>query len=409
MRGESARRFGADWPMGTLPQVAVAPPVLKAPWRMSRPGTAVILRVGSSNAAAVQAESRYMSWLVVGIWLLAGTVQAPENPAASPRSAFIDVAGVHLHYLDWGGAGEPVILVPGGCETPYVFGDLAPLLAAHSRVLGLTPRGCGRSGVAADGYGIDQQIQELIGFMDALGFDRATFAGHSSGGGKVVRLARQFPSRVSGLVAFDIVYTNVPDDYDAKMQSAISSKTNVGQKLSLESHRLEFQAWELGAWSAALEREFQEQTEVTANGGLRYRRRRPEWQKAFVEDMRAGRYFETEIKHPALLFVAEDLDLERIHQFAADQQRELRPIAEAVAKARRSQIESYRRNGPHVRVVLMPKASHYLFVDRTREVATQMLEFLRTRGSKNVFEDLGYPDAAERQVKLRLAYALNPR
>ena len=30
-----------------------------------------------------------------------------------------------------------------------------------------------------------------------------------------------------------------------------------------------------------------------------------------------------------------------------------------------------------------------------------------TRGSKNVFEDLGYPDAVERQAKLRLAYALN--
>src|SRR5215475_16039255 len=29
------------------------------------------------------------------------------------------------------------------------------------------------------------------------------------------------------------------------------------------------------------------------------------------------------------------------------------------------------------------------------------------RGSANVFEDLGYPDAAERQAKLRLAYALN--
>ena len=30
-----------------------------------------------------------------------------------------------------------------------------------------------------------------------------------------------------------------------------------------------------------------------------------------------------------------------------------------------------------------------------------------TRGSTNVFEDLGYPDATERQTKLRLAYALN--
>src|SRR5256885_15590677 len=30
-----------------------------------------------------------------------------------------------------------------------------------------------------------------------------------------------------------------------------------------------------------------------------------------------------------------------------------------------------------------------------------------TRGSGNVFADLGFPDAAERQAKLRLAYALN--
>jgi predicted XRE-type DNA-binding protein len=30
-----------------------------------------------------------------------------------------------------------------------------------------------------------------------------------------------------------------------------------------------------------------------------------------------------------------------------------------------------------------------------------------TRGTGNVFADLGYPDAAERQAKLRLAYALN--
>ena len=30
-----------------------------------------------------------------------------------------------------------------------------------------------------------------------------------------------------------------------------------------------------------------------------------------------------------------------------------------------------------------------------------------TRGTKNLFEDLGFSDAAERQAKLRLAYALN--
>ena len=32
---------------------------------------------------------------------------------------------------------------------------------------------------------------------------------------------------------------------------------------------------------------------------------------------------------------------------------------------------------------------------------------LVTRGTGNLFADLGFPDAAERQAKLRLAYALN--
>ncbi len=35
------------------------------------------------------------------------------------------------------------------------------------------------------------------------------------------------------------------------------------------------------------------------------------------------------------------------------------------------------------------------------------MTFAITRGTSNVFEDLGYPDAAQRQAKLRLAHALN--
>jgi len=38
--------------------------------------------------------------------------------------------------------------------------------------------------------------------------------------------------------------------------------------------------------------------------------------------------------------------------------------------------------------------------------ATKAAETI-TRGTGNVFADLGYPDAEERQTKLRLAYAIN--
>jgi pimeloyl-ACP methyl ester carboxylesterase len=292
------------------------------------------------------------------------------------RAAYVEVGGVRLQYLDWGGRGEPLVLVPARCETPFVFGDLAPLLVSRFRVLGLTARGCGASGEAKDGYGLDLQIRELVGFLDALGIGRATFAGHSASGGKVVRLARQFPSRVTRIVTFDIIYTGVPEQFDSKFGAAISSRVGSTGALSLQSHRREFEAWELGTWSAALEREFREQTDVLADGTVRYRREPEGWQRAFVDDVKAGRYYETAITHPALFFVARNLDLERVKQFRPEVQRQLRPLAETVARERIEQMARYQKNGPHIRVVWLDKASHYLFVDQARQVAALMLGLL---------------------------------
>jgi len=319
---------------------------------------------------------------------------APVSHDPAARAAYVAIGGVRIHYLDWGGAGPPIILVPGGCETPYVFGDLAPLLKVHARVLGVTPRGCGASG-SADGYTIDQQIHELIGFLDALGIQRATFAGHSSGGGKVVRLARLYPARVHRLVTFDIVYSGIPDDLEPRLAKAIASRLELKGDLSLDTARREFQAWELGAWSGALERNLLETTEPVAGGGLRYKPGPPEWQKTFIDDMRAGRYFENAITHPALFIVAHHLDSERLAQFPAPVRKQLQPLADAVASARRQQLRGvnyfcradlivaaqqlrmYHQNGSHVQVRSLAKTSHYPFVDKPNIVAELMLRFIR--------------------------------
>jgi len=43
----------------------------------------------------------------------------------------------------------------------------------------------------------------------------------------------------------------------------------------------------------------------------------------------------------------------------------------------------------------------------SRSAKTQIEDEPITRGTANVFADLGYPDAEERQTKLRLAHAIN--
>lgn len=38
---------------------------------------------------------------------------------------FIDGKTIKLHYLDWGGSGEPLILIHGLGDSPYIFTDMA--------------------------------------------------------------------------------------------------------------------------------------------------------------------------------------------------------------------------------------------------------------------------------------------
>ena len=165
--------------------------------------------------------------------------QSPHRKAPflqEPASRIISGLGIQLHYLDWGGSGEALVLVPGGCETGYVFGDIAPALTDRFRVLSLTQRGCGSSGRPTDGYDLDTQLREMAGFLDALSIKAATFAGHSSGGGKITRLARLYPSRVSRLVYFDTVYSFIAPGIEEKMGAAIIKQIGGSPEESFEMY-----------------------------------------------------------------------------------------------------------------------------------------------------------------------------
>jgi|SRR5947209_3876351 len=59
--------------------------------------------------------------------------------------------GVELEVLDWGGSGQPVVLLPGARSTAHVFDDFAPKLSDTYHVFGITRRGSGASSGPADG------------------------------------------------------------------------------------------------------------------------------------------------------------------------------------------------------------------------------------------------------------------
>lgn len=302
------------------------------------------------------------------------TGSGPSGRTA-PADRTLTVDGVSLHYLDWGGSGEALVLLPPQCETAHIFGDIVPAFADRFRVLGPTTRGCGRSGRPGI-YDLDAQLKDVAGFLDALGIDRATLVGFSGSGGKAIRFARLYPSRVRRLVIFDTVYSYVADGLEEQMGAAIARRVGGDPDGSADLHRRYHEAWELGSWSSSLDRNLHETYAVGPNGALEARGA-PEFWTAFRADMKAGRYLETRIVHPALMFFAVDLDAERLKQFDGETRARLRPLAEETDRRRRGQIEEFRKNGSHVRIVEMPATAHYCFVHKPQDVIREMRAFLR--------------------------------
>lgn len=62
--------------------------------------------------------------------------------------------GVTLEVLDWGGPGEPMVLLTGLGDNAHVFDNFAYQFTDRYRVLGITRRGFGRSSQPESGYDV---------------------------------------------------------------------------------------------------------------------------------------------------------------------------------------------------------------------------------------------------------------
>jgi 2-hydroxymuconate-semialdehyde hydrolase len=111
--------------------------------------------------------------------------------------------GIETNYHDMG-EGPPVLLIHG--SGPGVTGWAnwrltIPALADRFRVVAPDMVGFGYTERPTDvQYNMDTWVSHIIGFMDALGIERAHVVGNSFGGGLALALAIRAPQRVNRLV-----------------------------------------------------------------------------------------------------------------------------------------------------------------------------------------------------------------
>jgi len=132
-----------------------------------------------------------------------------------PRPMDWQVNKLQLAGLSWGEAGDkPVLALHGWLDNAASFAFLAPRLTGHYVVaLDLTGHGKSARRSADASYQIWDDLPEILGVMDALGWESCDLIGHSRGAIISTLLASAFPERVRRLVMLDAV---APDPVPAQ-------------------------------------------------------------------------------------------------------------------------------------------------------------------------------------------------
>ncbi len=130
---------------------------------------------------------------------------------------------IRLHYLEQGDrAGRAVIMLHGLADSSFSFSRILPYLSGVHRILVPDLRGHGDSDRPSKGYRMGDMAADVLGFMGALGVERATLVGHSMGTFVARRVALVAPDRVTGLVLIGSATTG-DNDVTRDLRSALAS------------------------------------------------------------------------------------------------------------------------------------------------------------------------------------------
>ncbi len=129
----------------------------------------------------------------------------------SASKRFVTVQGARVGYYEEG-AGEPLLLLHGCPFSSFIWRKVIPLLSSQHRCLAPDLLGLGDTEAPFDAdWSLRAQAAMVVGFLDALGIERAHVVGHDHGGAVAQLLAAEHPHRIVRLVITNAeAYDNWP-------------------------------------------------------------------------------------------------------------------------------------------------------------------------------------------------------
>ncbi len=296
--------------------------------------------------------------------LLTNSTWADKSPHTSQ---LIQVNGIRVHYLDWGGHGEALIFLAGLGNNAHIFDDIAPRFTTHFHVLAMTRRGFGLSDKPESGYYVESRVADVLGLLDALQIKRVILVGHSIAGDELTAFAAAHPDRVDKLIYLDAA---IDRSQEAEAEEARRGKEPPGgpsfpkeELASVESYLDHLRKMFPEAWSDAFEANLRDGIIIHEDGTVE--RRTPDRvYRAIRKGSLLAQLDYTRVKPPTLSFYS---DSATAHDPAARKH-----LAEWVDR----DIALIRKSGPQIQIVQLPGAGHYLFIDHLDEVVARMQRFL---------------------------------
>ena len=304
---------------------------------------------------------------------------------SSCRSNFVNVNGIRLHYLDWGGRGPVLLFLTGmGCSA-YIFGDFAPRFVDQFHVLALDRRGHGDSDYPETGFDPDTLAEDLRKFLDAIGIEQVILAGHSMGYIELCHFTSLYPERVLKLVFLDAAYDNSPPENKAvfeknplpKMIPAWPAEEPETIEEYIATLKKLYPALVV-IWNQVMDEQTRHTIMRTSDGKVVDKM--PDAISKAITDTFASYVPEySTIRVPTLSFYAirDGLDYLSSDYMTEDQEAQVVDFFKTVLQPhQKKQIEQFRRNVPHAGVVEIPGGHHYCFIKQEQVVFEEMVKFL---------------------------------
>ena len=125
-----------------------------------------------------------------------------SDPLANARRHFVGTNGIRMAVTEQG-EGPAVVLCHGFPELAYSWRHQVPALAAAGfRAIAPDQRGYGDTDrpEKLETYDMEHLAGDLVGLLDALGIEKAVFAGHDWGGIIAWQMPLLHPDRVAGVI-----------------------------------------------------------------------------------------------------------------------------------------------------------------------------------------------------------------